>query len=80
MGVRKTVADRILYFCGKKNLAVNALARISAVPPSTLKNIINGDSKNSGIVTIKKLCDGFEISVKEFFSTDDFDTLEQEIE
>ena len=79
MGIRKTVADRVLYFCDKKNIAVNALARISAVPPSTLKNIINGGSKNPGIVTIKKLCDGLEISVKEFFNTEEFDDLEQEI-
>ena len=79
MGIRDEVANRILYFCNEKNMAVNALARISAVPPSTLKNIVNGVSKNPGIVTIKKLCDGLEINVIEFFDAKEFRELEQEI-
>jgi len=60
-------------------MALNALARISAVPPTTLKNIIYGVSKNPGIVTIKKLCDGLEISIADFFDTEKFRELEQEI-
>ena len=79
MSIRKCVADRIIYFCNEKNMAINALARISAVPPSTLKNIVNGISQNPGIVTIKKLCDGLEISIVEFFDTEVFRELEQEI-
>ncbi len=80
MDTRKAVANRLLELCGQKNLSVHALARASAVPPSTLKNIINGGSKNAGIVTIKKLCDGLEISLFDFFDTETFKTLEQEIE
>ncbi len=80
MNTRKAVANRLLELCERKNLSVNALARTSAVPPSTLKNIINGGSKNAGIVTIKKLCDGLEISLFDFFDTETFKTLEQEIE
>ena len=79
MNTRTAVANRLLELCEEKNLTVNALARISAVPPSTLKNIINGGSQNAGIVTIKKLCDGLDISLYEFFNTDTFKTLEQEI-
>ena len=79
MDTRKAVANRLLELCENKNLSVNALARLSAVPPSTLKNIINGGSKNAGIVTIKKLCDGLEISLYDFFNTDTFKLLEQEI-
>ena len=70
MDTRKAVANRLLQLCGEKRLSVNALARLSAVPPSTLKNIINGGSKNAGIVTIKKLCDGLEITLREFFNDD----------
>lgn len=80
MNTRKAVANRLLELCEQKNLSVNSLARTSAVPPSTLKNIINGGSRNAGIVTIKKLCDGLEISLFEFFDSDTFKTLEQEIE
>lgn len=79
MDTRKAVADRLLELCKQKRLSVNALARVSAVPPSTLKNIINGGSKNAGIVTLKKICDGLEISLFEFFNTEIFKTLEQEI-
>ncbi|MBQ9993184.1 MAG: helix-turn-helix transcriptional regulator [Clostridia bacterium] len=79
MDTRKAVADRLLELCERKNISVNALARTSAVPPSTLKNIINGGSRNAGIVTLKKLCDGLEISLFDFFDTDVFRTLEQEI-
>ena len=80
MDTRKAIANRLLELCEKRNLLVNALARISAVPPFTLKNIINGGSQNAGIVTIKKLCDGLDISLYEFFNTDTFKTLEQEIQ
>jgi len=54
------------------------LARLSAVPPTTVKNIIYGISKNTGIVTLKLLCDGMGISITEFFDTDTFRTLEPE--
>ena len=79
MDTQKAVADRLLQLCEEKNLSVNALARISAVPPSTLKNIINGGSQNAGVLTLKNLCDGLEISLFDFFNTDTFKTLEQEI-
>ena len=79
MDTRKAIANRLLQLCEKRNLLVNALARISAVPPFTLKNIINGGSQNAGVVTLKKLCDGLEISLFDFFNTDTFKTLEQEI-
>lgn len=52
---------------------------LSAVTQATVKSILNGESQNPGTVTIKKLCDGFEITLGEFFSTTEFDSLEQEI-
>jgi transcriptional regulator with XRE-family HTH domain len=79
MDTRKAVANRLLKLCEEKRLSVNALARLSAVPPSTLKNVINGGSKNAGVVTIKKLCDGLDISLREFFDDEIFDDIEQEI-
>ena len=79
MTARECVVNRIVQLCQERNMAINALARSSAVPPSTLKNIINGKSQNPGIVTIKMLCDGLDISLTEFFDTEEFRTLEQEI-
>lgn len=79
MNTQQAVAERILELCREYNLSVNGLATVSAVPPSTLKNIIGGVSRNPGIVTIKKLCDGLEISLIDFFNTRTFAELEQEI-
>ena len=61
-------------------MAINALARSAAVPPSTLKNIVNGVSKNPGIVTIKMLCDGLDISLIEFFDTEEFRKIVEEVD
>ncbi|MEG0035620.1 MAG: helix-turn-helix transcriptional regulator [Oscillospiraceae bacterium] len=79
MNTREAVANRILKLSEKRNLSLNALARLSAIPPSTLKNIIYGVSGNPGIVTIKMLCDGLEITLGEFFNSAEFNALEQEI-
>jgi len=65
--------------CNRKNIAINALANISGISPSTLYSVLNEKSQNPGIVTIKKLCDGLEISLREFFDDDIFDDIEQEI-
>lgn len=80
MKTREAVAERIIELCKKNNITVNRLANISAVAPSTVKNIIYGVSKNPGIVTIKMLCDGLNITLEEFFSSELFDKIEQEIE
>lgn len=79
MNTQKAVAKRIIELCRQNDLTVNGLATVSAVPPSTVKNIINGTSKNPGVVTLKKLCDGLNISLAEFFDTHEFKELEQEI-
>ena len=80
MKTREAVAQRIINLCKERNLTVNGLATISADPPSTVKNIIYGVSKNPGVVTIKMLCDGLEISLEEFFCDELFKNLQQEIE
>ena len=79
MDTYTAVKNRILYLCNEKRMTLNKLATVSAIPPSTLKNILYGKSNNPGIVTIKMICDGFGITLSEFFSTPEFDALEQEI-
>lgn len=79
MVTREAVAARILELCREKNVTINGIADLSAIPPSTVKNIIYGVSKNPGIVTIKMICDGFNISLPDFFDSDLFYGLEQEI-
>ena len=80
MKAYEAVAIRIQELCKERNITINGLANISAIPPSTVKNIIYGVSKNPGISTIKILCDGLDISLIEFFNADVFRHLEQEIE
>ncbi len=80
MKVSDAVAKRILYLCKERNISVNALAHLSAVPPSTIKNIIYKVSRNPGVATVKMICDGFDITLGDFFSSEEFDNLEQEIE
>ena len=79
MNTREAIASRILQLCKERGITPNSLSYISAVPQATIKSILNGESKNPGTVTIKKLCDGLEITLGEFFSTPEFDQLEQEI-
>lgn len=79
MDTYSAVRDRLLVLCEQKSVSIHALALEAAVPPSTIKNILYGKSKNPGIVTIKMLCDGLGISLSEFFDTPEFETLEQEI-
>ena len=62
-----------------RGLSINKLATISALPPSSVKNILYGKSNDPKIRTLKKLCDGLEITLGEFFSTPEFEKLEQEI-
>lgn len=79
MNIQNLVVKRILELCKEKNITPNGLSYISGVPQATIKSILNGESKNPGIVTIKKLCDGLDISIVDFFNTVEFIQLEQEI-
>lgn len=80
MNTREAIANRIRQLCSERGITPNGLSNISAVPQATVKSILNGESQNPGTVTIKKLCDGLEITLGEFFSTPEFDELEQEIQ
>lgn len=79
MGVCDLVVERIYELCNERNITPNALSYLAGISQSTIKSILNGESKNPGIVTIKKICDGFDISLIEFFDTDKFRDIEQEI-
>jgi transcriptional regulator with XRE-family HTH domain len=80
MKAKEAVAKRILELCEERNIAINALATVSGVSPSTIYSMLNEKSKNPGIVSINKLCDGLDISIRQFFDSALFDDLEQEIQ
>lgn len=76
---KEAVRTRILDLCAQRQITVNRLATLSGVTQSTLNNIISGRNNSATISTIKKLCDGLDISLREFFNVPAFDDLEQEI-
>ena len=80
MKITEAVSARLLELCKERNITVNKMCTLSAVTQSTANDIVNLRSKNPGIVTIKKLCDGLEISVGDFFDSPLFRNLEQEIQ
>ena len=73
------VKTRILRLCDERNMSINKLATVCALPPSSIKNILYGKSCNPKLLTIKMICDGLDITLAEFFSTPEFDSLEQVI-
>lgn len=79
MSIYDLVVKRIYELCKEREITPNALSYMAGVSQSTIKSILNGESKNPGIVTLKKLCDGLEISIVDFFDTEDFKNLEQEL-
>lgn len=80
MDTIQAVKARILQLCGERDISINRLATICALPPSSIKNILYGKSQNPKILTIKLICDGLDITLGEFFSTPQFDALEPEIQ
>ena len=79
MRIGEAVRKRILELCDERGITLNKLATICGITQATLNNIINGRNNSVTIATIKKICDGLNISVIEFFSSDAFDSMEQEI-
>lgn len=79
MTISEAVTKRLLELCGERGLTFNKLCTLSGVTQSTVSDIVNRNTSNTGIATIKKLCDGLEISIRAFFDSPLFDDLEQEL-
>lgn len=79
MDTKQAIAKRLIELCDAHGLTVNALAHQAGIPPSTLYSMLNNKSMNPGIITIKKVCDGLNISLVKFFDSALFDCIDQEI-
>ena len=79
MSICEFTVNRIYELCRKRKITPNALSYMCGVPQATIKSILNGESKNPGIATIKKICDGLDITMMEFFDTPEYKKLEQEL-
>ena len=80
MTVKEAVVNRFIELCKARNIKTNELANISGVTPSTVYSMMDARRKDVSITVIKKLCDGLELSLGEFFNTPEFNSLEQEIQ
>ena len=79
MNVKEAVLRRINEICNEREIAVNRLANLSGITPSTVYSVFDIERKDIGIVLIKKICGGLEISLQDFFNSEIFDSLEQEL-
>ena len=79
MSVKDVVVQRFKKLCKERNIKINELANISGVTPSTAYSMMDASRRDISITTIKKFCDGLEITLGDFFSTPEFNDLEQEI-
>ncbi|MCL1806460.1 MAG: helix-turn-helix transcriptional regulator [Oscillospiraceae bacterium] len=79
MGISQAVIERINELRAAKELSINRLCTLSAVPQSTISEFMSGKIKSLGIVNLKMLCDGLDISIADFFDTEEFRNMEQEI-
>ena len=79
MTIGTAVKERILQLCVEHNITLNRLANVSGITQSTLNNIVSGRNNSTTVSTVKKLCDGLDITIQDFFNSPLFDNLEQEI-
>ena len=79
MNVGEAVRLRIIELCKERCITVNKLSIISGITQSTLNNIISGRNNSTTVSTVKKICDGLEMEIIDFFSSPLFSDLEQEI-
>jgi len=79
MYVKDAVASRFQSICRERGIRINELANRSGVTPSTAYSMMDENRRDVSIVTIKKFCDGLDMTLAEFFSGSEFHELEQEI-
>jgi len=79
VGIAEEVRKRLILLCRERDISVNHMCELAAVPQSTVNNFLNRKTHNIGIITLKKLIDGFGLTITDFFDTQEFRELDQEI-
>lgn len=80
MKIKEAIKSRIIALCDENDITLNSLSYSSGMCPTSVYSIVNNKNKNPVIVSLKKICDGFGITIRDFFNTDLFDNVEQEVE
>jgi len=79
MQIKEAIVLRMNNICKERNIRYNELANLSGVTPSTVYSMMDERRKDLSVITLKKLCDGLDMTITDFFDDDIFRTLEQEI-
>ncbi len=80
MRIKPAIVQRFQQLCKERNIKYNELATLSGVTPSTVYSMMDNTRKDVSVITVKKLCDGLNITITEFFSAPIFEQLEQELQ
>ncbi|MBQ2662101.1 MAG: helix-turn-helix transcriptional regulator [Clostridia bacterium] len=79
MTIKDEVVNRVLALCKERQIKPNELANISGITPSTIYSLLDERRRDVSVITVKKICDGLAMTIGEFFSTEEFNNLDQEI-
>ena len=79
MQIKDAIVARVKEICSQKSINYNELATLSGVTPSTVYSMMDASRRDLSVITVKKLCDGLEIGIPDFFTSNIFYNLEQEI-
>ncbi len=79
MTIGTAIKERILELCSERDITINKLSNMSGITQSTINNITSGRNNSATVATVKKICDGLDITIQDFFNSPLFDNLEQEL-
>ena len=79
MNISEAVKLRIVELCRERKITINKLSTVCGITQSTLNNIMHRDGSKPTVATVKKICDGLEITMAQFFTSEIFENIEQEI-
>ena len=78
MKLSDDIRKRIKYYQKEKNMNTWKLCKMSGIPCSTISTFMSGKTELIKIDTLLHICEGFNITLGEFFTDKMFDTAEQE--
>jgi len=78
MKISEAMSKKMLKICNERDISVNKLAINCCLTQSTIQNIVGCNSSNPKLLTIVRICDGLEISLKDFFDDDLFLNIDRE--
>ena len=79
MSIKDATVERFKNICKQRHITFNELANLSGVTPSTVYSMMDPRRRDVSLLTVKKLTDGLDMELKDFFNSVEFRNLDQEI-